>query len=420
MKKSLLIIILALLGAVAYMQNSSRSKRLTAGAASRELLLPDLKPKAQSIKKLRLKEGEKTLTLTQKDKQWVVNERSDFPAAAEKIGNAVRELLDQKAGKPQPVGESAWGDVKLLAPGKGDAAQTGMLVEFLDEKDALLQSLILGSNVETSKAGGNSSPFGGGGASERYARLDSDGNTVWTVGNQFYELQPNPADWLLKEFVNIDKIQSIEVTSPIAADSWKASRKDENATDYMLDGSKDLVDSSKATITGYMASASFNDVLTKDKMTADLMKDSWNMVIKTFDGFTYGLRTVKQGTDADDKHLLTLSVKGDFPKERPAVKDEKPEDKKKADEEFTNKMKTLNDKLTKEKKLEGWVFEVSGYSVNTLLKKRSEVVKVATEAKENQDGSSTLPLKVDPAPSNTTSPPTSVTTPPVSVPPVSK
>jgi hypothetical protein len=441
MKKSLpLILILAALLGVSYYQSSSRGKRLSAGAASRELLLPELKAKSQNIKKVRLKEGSKELNLSQKGNQWVVAERSDYPAAAEKLGKAVQELIDQKAGKPQIVGESAWGDAKLLAPGKGEEAKTGLLVEMLDEKGSLLQSVILGSNVETSKAGGNASPFGGG-SSERYARLDTDGNTSWVVPNQFYDLKPEPADWILKDFITIDKIKSVEVTATTPADSWKAFRGSETATDYVLEGSKDTVDSSKATITGYMASASFNDVLPKDKMTADLMKDSWNITITTFDGFTYGLRIAKKGEGSDEKHYLTLSVKGDFPKERPAVKDEKPEDKKKADEEFTAKLKTLNDKLAKEKLTEGWVYDVSSYTVNTLMKKRSEIVKVATSGELKPDGSSEVKIKpeapaapasaappVAPTPAAPATPPAkpaepaakagpiSVTTPPVSVP----
>jgi len=87
------------------------------------------------------------------------------------------------------------------------------------------------------------------------------------------------------------------------------------------------------------------------------------------------------------------------------VKDEKPEDKKKADEEFAVTKKTQEEKLAKEKKHEGWVYEVSSYVISNVLKKRGETLKEKPAA------------EATPAPAAPTSPPVSVTTPPVAVPP---
>ena len=59
--------------------------------------------------------------------------------------------------------------------------------------------------------------------------------------------------------------------------------------------------------------------------------------IATFDGFEY---TVHVGAKTNDNFLLTVAVTGNLPKERPAVTDEKPEDKAKADKEFADKLKS--------------------------------------------------------------------------------
>ena len=60
--------------------------------------------------------------------------------------------------------------------------------------------------------------------------------------------------------------------------------------------------------------------------------------------------------------------------DREDAKDEKEEDKKTNDEAFAAEKKTKEEKLANEKKLEGWAYEVSEYTVSSLLKKRSEIL----------------------------------------------
>jgi hypothetical protein len=62
------------------------------------------------------------------------------------------------------------------------------------------------------------------------------------------------------------------------------------------------------------------------------------------------------------------------------VKDEKPEDKKKNDEAFAADKKRLEEKLANEKKSEGWVYEVTEYTVSSLLKKRAEILAAPPKA----------------------------------------
>ena len=131
------------------------------------------------------------------------------------------------------------------------------------------------------------------------------------------------------------------------------------------------------------------------------------MKITTFDNFVYDFKMLKKGEGSDEKHYLTVAVSANLPKERAPVKDEKPEDKKKADEEFAATKKTQEEKLAKEKKHEGWVYEVSSYVISNVLKKRGETLKEKPAAEATPAT----------APAAPTSPPVSVTTPPVAVPP---
>ena len=118
---------------------------------------------------------------------------------------------------------------------------------------------------------------------------------------------------------------------------------------------------------------SFADVMdpTAKPETTGLDKPS-TATIETFDGFTY---TLKIGKLSNDKYPVTFSIDATLPSQRTSSPNEKAEDKKKLDNEFSARKKTLEEKLAKEKKFEGRPFLLNKYSVAQLLKNRSELVK---------------------------------------------
>lgn len=426
-KVILLLLVLAALIGVAVVTKDNSENRLKP-AAAREKLLPDLDVNA--VRKIKIKEYDteksvfNTVTLAITGDQWGVGERSGYPAAFEKLGKMLMDLKDQKAGKQKKYGPGAWADLKLKEPKDGVKDEgAGLAIELLGDNDKVIRTLVLGKNVTSSTVGREASPFGGGG-NERYARVNDDGDTVWQVDGQFYDIRPAPEDWIEKSFIEVAKIKDVEITAPTAADSWKASRKDETG-DFALADAKpgEDFDKDKASLATVLANPTFNDVVTKDKANADFMKGATKAKITTFEGFTYNVQFIKKGSGSDEKYYISVATTGDFPKERPAVKDEKPEDKKKADDEFAAKKKTLEEKLAKEKKADGWVFEISSYTLGGLEKKRSELMKEKPADDPAKAGGA--PPAPAPAPMSPPAPPAppappktpiTVTTPPVSVP----
>lgn len=411
----ILLLVLAGLIGVAVITKDNSENRLKP-AAAREKLLPDLDINA--VRKVVIKEGDKTTTLAITGDQWGVAERSGYPAAFEKLGKMLLDLKEQKAGKQKKYGKGAWSDLKLNEPKDGvkdDGA--GLLVQLFGDGDKIIRTLVLGKNVTSSTVGKEASPFGGGG-NERYVRVSDDGDTLWQVDGQFYDIQPKAEDWIDKGFIEIAKVKEIEVTTPNAADNWKASRKEESG-DYVLADLKpgEEFDKDKAALTSVLANPNFNDVVTKDKATADFMKDASTAKLTTFDGFTYTVKFVKKGTGSDEKHYMSVAVAGDFPKARTPEKDEKEADKKSRDEDFANKKKALEEKLAKEKKAEGWVFEIGSYVLGGIEKKRSEILKEKKADAPSAPGAPPAPLAAPGAPPAPPKAPVSVTTPPISVPP---
>ncbi|MCB1275599.1 DUF4340 domain-containing protein [Prosthecobacter sp.] len=379
MKKIIILtaVLAALVGAALYQQKARKSRLSTGsrkGVEMREMLVPDLD--VNSIQKIRIKDAQSEVNVALNGTAWTVAERGGYEASFDHISRALLALKEQKISRKQFVGKEAWAKVGVQPPGEPTGYGIGTLVELLDSKGNIKKSLVLGGNV-TSSGNPNASPFGGN--SERLVRMVSpdDGETIWTINNTFADLESKPEAWLDKAFFDVQKVKSVEITAATPADSWKASRPDAETTDFTLEGAKpgEKIDAGKVSLATLLSSPTFNDVLAKDK-AADALKGAVKAKIVTFEGFTYSVQAAKQGgkDGTGDKYYLSVSVSADLPKARPAVKDEKEEDKKKNDAAFAEEKKKLEDKLAAEKKLEGWVYDVSEYTVSNLLKKRSEIL----------------------------------------------
>lgn len=386
----LLIILAALVGAAVFQQKDRKSRLSSAarkGADMRQFLLPDLD--VNTVQKIRIKDGKAEVNVALNGTVWTVAERGGYEASFDKISRALLALKEQKISRKEIVGKASWEKVGVQPPGEPDARGIGTLVELLDAKGNIKKSFVLGNNI-TSSGNTNTSPFGGN--SERLVRIPGDGDTLWVVGNTFSDLESKPDSWLDKAFFDVQKAASVEITAEKPEDSWKAVRAKESDTDFTLAAGTnpgEKLDNGKASLSSILSGATFNDVLPKDKAAAT-MKGAVKAKITTFEGFTYDVQAVKHpGKDGSgDKYFLTVSVSANIPKAREAVKDEKAEDKKKKDEEFAAEKKKKEEKLAAEKKLEGWVFEVSEYTVSTLLKKRAEVL---AEPEKKDASSATTP-----------------------------
>lgn len=376
MKKIVILLILLVgIGGIAYYKSNERNFRLSNSSASvksREYLFPEFD--INGIRKIHIKDDKNESNLTVQNDTWVINERGGYPINKEKLQTALMSLKYEKIKAGRRIGKDSWGKVGVNSPGDTSAFGVGTLVELFDDKGGLKHSFVLGGQVNSSGGGNEQMKMFGGATGNRFVRIKNE-DPIWEIGDQLTDLVTPPDSWLDKVFLNVEKIKSIEVIATKPEDSWKASRPDAETTDFILEGAKpnEKIDNGKASLAALLSSPTFNDVQTKDK-AAELLKDAVKAKIVTFDGFTYDVQVGKKKVGETDKYYLTTVVSAVFPKERAPVKDEKPEDKKKNDDAFAEEKKKLEEKLDSEKRFAGWVYEVTEYTVSTLLKKRSEIL----------------------------------------------
>ena len=303
------------------------------------------------------------------DSKWTVPDRGGYPANFETISDLLRKTWELKVLRPIKVGASQLGSLQLIEPGKG--TNSGTLIAFKGKDDKALHSLLLGK--QHSRESAQSSPFGGGPAADgRYLLPDGKAESVALVQEAFSSVATEPASWLQRDFFKVEKIKSIAVTT---TNSWKISRETE-AGEWQLAEAKETekLDTGKTGSFNYaLSSPSFEDVIVNAKPDDLGLTTPQRIVVETFEGFTYTVDAGKK--DGDESYFVKLAVEATIATERAAGADEKPEDKEKLDKEFKEKADKLKAKLASEQALGKWTYKVSNWTLNSVLKDRSELLK---------------------------------------------
>jgi Domain of unknown function (DUF4340) len=338
----------------------SRSKSWQESKSDR-LVLPDLA--VNDISKIQLRTAADTVTLEKKDAVWRVAERSDYPADFERIRQFIQTLWGLKAAQEMQVGPSQFGRLKIAAPSEGPSS--GTEIDLKGANDKPIGTVIVGKGTEQ----GEEHTSGG-----RFVYNPAVKDRVYLVSESFLNLDPlTPSQWLDKAFIVPDELKEITQSPWSNNPGWKISRDNQKA-DWKLDNAQpaEKLDESIGR-TLQIFTPNFVDIRPSSTSQDETgLKDPFHVQLTTFDGFRYDLFLGKQAPDKG--RYAQVKVAADLPPTRTPEAGEKPEDKTKRDEEFAKKQANLKQRLEKEKKYEQWIYILPDYNVETLLKRRDEIV----------------------------------------------
>jgi len=380
----LLVLVAVLGGAGIMLHNRQKSSWEGANPAAGKKLLGDFP--MNDVAHIEIKQGTNDLNLAKKAETWSVRERNDYPANYSQIRDLLIKLGDLKIVQSEPVGQSQLARLNLVP---GTATNSALIVDFKDKNDKQLRSLLLGkkhmkkSNRPNPMMGDMDDEEGGGYPDGRFVKVGGDSKDVILISDALASVDPKADQWLNKDFFKVEKIRSVAVNFPVPTNSWKLSRETETGEWKLADAKPtEQLDNAKASGVGSsLASPSFNDVSSAKPEELGLDKPT-KVTLDTFDSFTY---TLKVGQKTNDNLPLIVSVAAELPKERTPGKDEKPEDKDKLDKEFKERQKKLEEKLTQEKPFEKWTYLVSNWTLDSLLKERSQLLVEKKEEPKKDD-----------------------------------
>ena len=421
------IIALALGGGVAY-QKFGRTQSIAATTArvAGQTLLESFP--ASDVATIDIQGSGSTTNLVKKDGKWVVSQRDDYPANVTTVNEFIRTLEALKVTQGIQAGPS-FAPRFGLDESASSADKRGVTATF---KNAAGGDLVKVSIDRRVAAENPASPFGGA-PNGRFIRNHNDSTGIYRVNESFGSLSEDPKRWLADGFIQVEKIKTITVTQPDKADvAWKLTRETEDGA-FTLDGAAagETLDTTATdpfkTLFSY---ARFEDVIPAAK-TAERTQPTGKRVatIVTLEGFTYTLtftslkpsatpppapNPANPQPPATDNYALTVAVSAELPKERKKAEGEKPEDAKAKDTAFTERLKTLTERLAKEKSLAGRSFEISKFTLESLLKERSALIKKDAPAAPAPSAAG-IPLPAKPPIVHR---PIEAVTPPVAIPPV--
>jgi hypothetical protein len=375
-----------------------------------------------------------TVTLAKKDAKWIIVQRDNYPANITFVNDFIRSLSELKITLGMEAGPS-------FAPRFGmdesatKPADRGLTATFKDAAGKEIAKVSLGKNIESGAA---PSPMGGGSSVGRYVRNHADESGFYAVSEMFASVSDEAPRWLDSGFISPEKIKSITLSQVGKSDTaWKLTRDGEEA-EFKLDGATatEVLDTAATgPLKSLFSYARFEDVVPAAKVAERAAEGKRTAVIETFEGFTYtvNITPTKPVTPpaasspdaappAADNYLVTVDVTTILPKERKKEEGEKPEDAKTKDTAFADRLKSLTEKLAKEKALVGITFEVAKSSVDPLLKERDALIAKAkpptADAPAPGAGIQSHPGGMVTRPRATaTTPPIEAVTPPISVPP---
>ncbi len=388
----LIAVVIVVGGAGLILHNKQSTSWATTSADVGKKLLGDFP--VNDVAHIEIQHGGNELNLVKKDDLWRVREREDYPANFSQISEFLLKARDLKIIQSEEIGQSQLGRMEL-APGQG--TNSAVVVDFLDQNGKSIRTLLLGKRHI--KTGGSPSQFGGDGSvpDGRYVTVGTNSQSVALISDPLDNVDAQPDQWIDKDFFHVDKPKSIEVDFAVATNSWKLTRESENA-DWKLADAKpgEELDPSKSSgVTSPFGSPSFTDVLPGTKLNESGTNKLTAIKIQAFDGFSY-LITV--GPKVNDNYLITVAASAEFPKERVAGKDEKPEDKAKLDKEYADAKQKLTDRLKQEQGYGKWIYTVPNWVVDPVLKERSELLaEKKEEPKESKPAETNQVQAVEPA-----------------------
>jgi hypothetical protein len=355
------VALLALSGAVLLANQRTQSPKTTT-----DLLYPELKAQAESIKAIRIfKAGDvRALEIVRNGTEWTLTERNGYPIAAAKARNLVRALTNARVLE-EKTSDAAKYSALSVEDVKGAEAK-GVRIELDGPPQPV--NLIVGKDA----SGGKSS----------YVRRVGEAKS-WLVNEQL-SASPEAKDWLEKDIIDVsaDRIQSasIAIDGQKPYSIAKASRADADFKVEPLPKGKELSSSSAAnSAASALTSLSLEDLQPRPAVATG--KPSAHATYKSFDGLVVQL----DGYKKDDRYFITLSpsydealaerfkVKADGDANKMHYAKQPADGSAPASNDATKNV--ANEAQASAAKLANWAYEIPQYKYEAIFRPLDELLK---------------------------------------------
>ena len=321
------------------------------------------------VAKITITDNSASLTLHKNsDDKWCVDKRNDYPANFEKLSDFLLALTDTNVIQTPRITKAQLPSLKLVMPKEGsDKKDTGTTVTLYDKSGKKLLSFLIGDRHYPKKEEDPTS----------FNRPEPDGcyilkegsDQVVLVNNSLSVANPDPKQWIDKNFFKISDILSVSRSDKEGNVVWKISRKSLKSP-WEIAGRKQTeipLPRPMMEATSAFSNMIFNDI---SPLNDKDFKDAEIITIITADGLMYKIKITPERNNFIAKCAISIA-----PDTFPQNSKEKLTDKQA--EALMAKKRLLTKKVENLKKYTNWAFELPKYKVEKVLKKRNQFCKLA-------------------------------------------
>jgi hypothetical protein len=365
--RSKTLVMLALVTVVIALAAILVRQQSTAIPQQGKTLFPELLTRINDVAEVKGTNAEGTYTLQLRDGRWAVKDREAYPADPNKVRELLFGLAQLQRIEPKTSNPELYGKI-----GVQDAATKGaesLQIKLSDAKGQTLAELIVGKH-ELSKANLNQREY--------FVRLPGDPQS-WLVEGKLPD-EKSPSSWLQKDILGLDARRVREVRV-IHADGQHLTlrRKNPSAADYELVGlpTGAEIESPYAinSIADMLTSLALDDVRPATAVNFD-KNGMLSVELSTFDGLRVNMQAIKEGKNdlarfnaSFDSSLIKKPDSGEQ-ETNVATEGEAKKSPLKQTDDVKKEVEDLNARW------HDWVYVVPGYRVDTIAKKKSELIKV--------------------------------------------
>ena len=342
-----------------------------------ELVFPDFK--ANDVAAIHVKGQQDFWIVRTNDGTWSVPARYDYLANHEQVHGLLLDVKQLKVMQSDIVSQSQRGRVDLNDPGTGPGS--GTLLEFADANRKVMYSLLLGRRHDRKQ--NENEPLGMRGWFDgRYVLYPSEPENILLIPNEMPYAAESPNGWLDQTFFKVENQKFVGLASPDPQKNWELVRETPDAKWTMTGlGPNQTLDRQKlAQATEIWSWPRFIDIVSNAPISETGLDKPSIITVLTFDNLAY---TIKVGKKLpNDHYCMTVNVAFDSSADRIPGPNESADEKKKLDEEFQSRKKTLEEKVAKYRSLTPWIFIADDEWLHVVLRDRSELVEAAPATQE--------------------------------------
>ncbi len=164
------------------------------------LAFPNLAPRLAAARKIEIRQGPQTLTLDRQDETWVLPQKGDYPARAERVREMLTGLTELRLTERRTADPESLDRLGLGEPGR--PASTAASLRVLDAAGAPIADLIIGRRRMRTQ---------GGVPESIYVRRPSENQSYLAEGR--LPVDADPQLWLDRDVVTLPRERVLRVLS---------------------------------------------------------------------------------------------------------------------------------------------------------------------------------------------------------------